>query len=111
MNRYIENDTERWQLLESTSLPRKPWLTLRQDNIPLSSGRTIDTFYVQEFPAWVNVLAFTPECEIVLIRQYRHAPGVVSRECLRTIVFDGEIVQSLHAAPVLKYLVESLRKQ
>ncbi|MGC8775584.1 MAG: NUDIX hydrolase [Chlorobaculum sp.] len=185
MSRQINNDPERWEVLESTYLHRRPWLTVRQDRVRLSSGRTIDDYYVQEFPHWVNVLAITEERHAVLIRQYRHGLGEVSWELpagvldeeeslldgakrelleetgysggrwtplmelsanpalqnnisysflaegvslsgtqhldpteeiivhltpldrLREIVFDGGMIQALHAAPILKYLLQN----
>ncbi len=185
MSSRIDNDPGRWEVLESTYLHQRPWLTVRQDRVRLSSGRTIDDYYVQEFPHWVNVLAITEERDVVLIRQYRHGLGEVSWELpagvldeeellpdgakrelleetgysggtwtplmelsanpalqnnisysflaegvslsgtqrldpteeitvhlmpldrLREIVFDGGMIQALHAAPILKYLLQN----
>ena len=90
MNQHFDNDPERWELLESIYLHRRPWLTMRQDRVRLKSGRTIDDFYVQEFPAWVNVLAITEEHQAVLIRQYRHGLGEVSWELPAGVVDEGE---------------------
>jgi len=184
MSRQLTSDPGHWDVLESIYLHRRPWLTMRQDKVKLASGRTIDDYYVQEFPAWVNVLAITGEHEAVLIRQYRHGLGRVSYELpagvhetgeslleaaqrelleetgysggtwsplmelspnpaiqnnisysflaegvslsatqqldpteeitvhlipidhLRTIIFSGEMIQALHTAPVLKYLIQ-----
>jgi 8-oxo-dGTP pyrophosphatase MutT (NUDIX family) len=186
MSGQLTGDPGHWEVLESIYLHRRPWLTMRQDKVKLASGRTIDDYYVQEFPAWVNVLAITEENNAVLIRQYRHGLGRVSYELpagvheegesfldaaqrelleetgysggrwsllmelspnpaiqnnmsysflaegvslsatqqldateeitvhlvplehLRTIIFSGEMIQALHSAPVLKYLVEHL---
>jgi len=80
MTMQITNDPGHWETLDTEYLHRKPWLTLRQDKVRLSSGRTIDDYYVQEFPAWVTVLALTANREAVLIRQYRHGLGKVSFE-------------------------------
>lgn len=90
MNERFDNDPGHWELLESTYLHRRPWLTLRQDKVRLASGRTIDDYYVQEFPHWVNVLAITENREAVLIRQYRHGFGEVSWELPAGVVDDGE---------------------
>lgn len=90
MKECFDNDPARWELLESVYLHRRPWLTLRQDKVRLTSGRTIDDYYVQEFPHWVNVLALTEEREAVLIRQYRHGLGEVSWELPAGVVDEGE---------------------
>lgn len=90
MSSRIDNDPGRWEVLESTYLHQRPWLTVRQDRVRLSSGRTIDDYYVQEFPHWVNVLAITEERHAVLIRQYRHGLGEVSWELPAGVLDEGE---------------------
>ena len=35
----------------------------------------MEPFYVLDYPTWVNVVAVTPENEVVLVRQYRHGVG------------------------------------
>jgi len=184
MSTSLPNDPQPWQTIESSYLHRRPWLTMRQDVVKLSNGRTIDDYYVQEFPDWVNVLALTKERKAVLIRQYRHGLGSVDYELpagvcepdespleaaqrelleetgysggawsplmtlspnpalqnnlscsflaegvtrsatqqldpteeitvhevplddLRNLIFGGEMLQALHSAPVLKYLMQ-----
>ncbi|RXK81645.1 NUDIX hydrolase [Chlorobaculum sp. 24CR] len=90
MSGRIDNDPERWEVLESAYLHRRPWLTVRRDKVRLTSGRTIDDYYVQEFPAWVNVLAITEAGDAVLIRQYRHGLGEVSWELPAGVLDEGE---------------------
>jgi 8-oxo-dGTP pyrophosphatase MutT (NUDIX family) len=80
MSMKLTDDPKPWQTLASVYLHRRPWLTLRQDVVQLSNGRTIDDYYVQEFPPWVNVVAITPDREMVLIRQYRHGLGEIFYE-------------------------------
>jgi 8-oxo-dGDP phosphatase len=92
MNQRFDNDPAHWELLESNYLHRKPWLTIRQDHVRLTSGRIIDDYYVQEFPAWVNVLAITEDRDVVLIRQYRHGLGEVSWELPAGVVDAGESI-------------------
>ncbi|ACF11209.1 NUDIX hydrolase [Chlorobaculum parvum NCIB 8327] len=184
MSKQLPDDPQPWQTLESEYLHRETWLTIRRDKVKLSNGRTIDDYYVQEFPEWINVLAITKERKAVLIRQYRHGLGSVDYELpagvcepdespleaaqrelleetgysggawsplmtlspnpalqnnlsysflaegvtlsasqhldpteeitvhevplddLRNLIFEGEIIQALHAAPVLKYLMQ-----
>jgi 8-oxo-dGTP pyrophosphatase MutT (NUDIX family) len=69
-----------WELLESTYLSRKPYMTLRQDRVRLPNGAVIDDFFVLEYPVWVNVVAVTPDDRLVLVRQYRHGLGRVGVE-------------------------------
>ncbi|WP_422929609.1 NUDIX hydrolase [Singulisphaera sp. PoT] len=65
-------DPRPWDVLSSSFLYRKPWMTLRSDRVRLSNGTIIDDFNILEYPDWVNVVAVTGECEVVLVRQYRH---------------------------------------
>lgn len=49
---------------------------------------------VLETPDWVNVLALTPERELVVIRQYRFGAAAVTTEIPGGIVDDGESPES-----------------
>ncbi|ACF46515.1 MAG: NUDIX hydrolase [Prosthecochloris sp.] len=73
----MHNDPKPWKTLESIYLHRRPWLTMRQDRVQLANGNTIDDFYVWEYPPWLNIIALTPDEQIILIRQYRHGIGKV----------------------------------
>jgi 8-oxo-dGTP pyrophosphatase MutT (NUDIX family) len=63
---------EVWEILSSKYLVKDRWLTLRADDCRNADGQVIAPYYVLEYPAWVNVLALTPEHNVVLIKQYRH---------------------------------------
>jgi 8-oxo-dGTP pyrophosphatase MutT (NUDIX family) len=76
----LPDDPKPWQTLSSQYLSRKPWLTLRQDHVRLPGGGEIETYYVNEFPPWVNVVALTPDRRLVLVRQYRYAVRAVHYE-------------------------------
>jgi len=76
----MHNDPKPWETLSSTYLSRKPWLTVRQDHVRLPGGSEIDEYFVLEYPDWVNVIAVTPEQDLVLIRQYRYAARMVHYE-------------------------------
>lgn len=80
MTRLKSTDPAPWEVIDTVYLHRKPWLTMRQDRVLLSSGRVIEDYYVQEYPPWVNVLAITGDRHAVLIRQYRHGIGQVHYE-------------------------------
>lgn len=61
-----------WKLLSSTYAYRDQWISLRSDTVELPNGETLSPYHVVEAPHWVNVLAFAPGREIVLVEQYRH---------------------------------------
>jgi len=67
----------RWRVTDSRYVHRDDWATLRIDSCVMPSGRVVEPYYVLEYPDWVNVVAVTPDDEVVLVRQYRHALGEV----------------------------------
>ena len=71
---------EPWQVIESTITYQDRWLTVRSDHCVDQAGRVIAPYHVLEYPTWVNVVALTPEAEVVLVRQYRHGAGWIFTE-------------------------------
>ena len=69
-----------WDVVESTYISRKEWFTVRRDHVRLPSGAEIPEYWVTEYRPWVNVVAVTPQDELVLIRQYRHGIREVTLE-------------------------------
>jgi 8-oxo-dGTP pyrophosphatase MutT (NUDIX family) len=84
------DEPQEWDVLESAYLSRKPWLTLRQDRVRLPTGAMIEEYFVLEYPAWVNVVAVTPDDRVVLVRQYRHGLGRVGIELPAGVVDPGD---------------------
>lgn len=74
-----------WKVLESTHVrPR-----IRIDKCELPNGKLLDAT-VMEFRTWANVVAFTKDQRVVLVRQYRHGIGDTCVEFPGGIVEDGE---------------------
>jgi 8-oxo-dGTP pyrophosphatase MutT (NUDIX family) len=90
MSRSYPDDPEPWEVLESTYLYRKRWLTLRQDRVRLPRGGIIDEYFVSEYSPWTNVVALTPDRRIVLVRQYRYGLKAVHFELPGGVVDPGE---------------------
>ncbi|MBK7949905.1 MAG: NUDIX hydrolase [Deltaproteobacteria bacterium] len=59
-------------------------------------------FYRIESPAWVNVVALTPQDELVMVRQFRHGPRVVTLEIPGGIVDPGEAPDEAAARELLE---------
>jgi ADP-ribose pyrophosphatase len=53
------------------------------------TGR-VHSFYCLESPDWVNVVPFTPDHEVVMVKQYRHGSDTVTLEIPGGIVDPGE---------------------
>jgi len=62
-------DTEKdnkWKILSTEYLIKRPWLTARRDMVELPDGRVIPEYYVLEYPDWVNVIAITKNGQYVM---------------------------------------------
>jgi ADP-ribose pyrophosphatase len=79
----------KWKLLHSEYIHKGPWATLRTDRCEMPDGRIMPDYYVLEYPNWVNAVAITEDNKVLMVRQYRHAAGIVSLE-LPGGVIDGD---------------------
>ena len=59
-------------------------------------------FYRIESPAWVNVVALTPHDELVMVRQFRHGPRVVTLEIPGGLVDPGESPEEAAARELIE---------
>lgn len=85
----IENRA--WKVLKSENILRiGPWLNVRQETVELPSGKQIPTWFVLEFPDWINVIAITKDGQFVMEDQYRHGLGVTALEICAGVIDPGE---------------------
>ena len=81
----------KWKVLKSENiLHLGPWLSVRQECVELPSGKQIPTWYILEFPDWINVIAFTKDGQMVMEDQYRHGLGETHYELVAGVVDAGE---------------------
>jgi len=80
----------KWQVLSSEYIHKGPWATLRTDKCQMPDGRIVPSYYVLEYPDWANAVALTEDNKIIMVRQYRHAAGVVSLEIPGGVIEAGE---------------------
>lgn len=73
-------DHRPWKVLNSEYLAHEPWFTVRREAVELPGGARIPSYYVLEYPDWVNVIACTDDGRFLLIDQYRHGLGRTSYE-------------------------------
>lgn len=85
-----------WKTLKSEYLFRRPWLTVRCDEVQLPNGKVNPEFYVLEYPSWVNIIAIDENGDFVMIRQFRYGLGDTRFELVAGVVEAGE--DTLHAA-------------
>lgn len=77
---------KKWKLLSSEYIIKRPWLTARKDTLQMPNGTIVPEFYVLEYPAWVNIIAITKDGKFVMVRQYRHALGIIEYELCAGVV-------------------------
>ncbi len=88
--KYVPDNSKKWKVLSSEYLFKRPWLTARRDTVQLPDGRVNPEFYILEYPAWINVIARTPDGMYVMVEQYRHGLGQVGIELCAGVVEEGE---------------------
>jgi 8-oxo-dGTP pyrophosphatase MutT (NUDIX family) len=102
--RKFDDDPGAWSLIDRQYLHRKPpWLVLRQDHLRLPSGREIREYWISEYPPWTNVVAVTPDDQVVMIRQYRPGLGAVHFEIPAGVI---DAADSDHEAACRRELLE-----
>lgn len=102
-----------WALLDSKYIIQRPWATLRCDKLKLPNGYVKEEYYVLEYPTWVNMVAFTEEDEIILIRQYRHGAEEILMEIPAGTVEPGEKPEEAARREILEetgYVFESIEE-
>src|SRR5882724_8243851 len=82
-----------WPKINSTPAGNFRVLTIRSDRkVSPRTGREHD-FYVIDCVDWVNVIALTPDQQIVMIEQYRHGSDTVELE------IPGGMIDAKDASP------------
>lgn len=94
----------RWPLVRSEIRGHYHVFNLRRDfKTSPRTGREME-FHVLECPDWVNVIALTPDRQIVLVEQYRHGTDSVDLE------IPGGVMDATDASP-LETGVRELREE
>ena len=80
----MEEKEKAWKTVSSKYLFRRPWLTVRCEDMLLPNGNHIPEYYILEYPDWVNTIAITKDGKFVFVRQYRPRLGRTSYdECVQ----------------------------
>ena len=79
-----------WKILSSEYIVQDRWMTLRTDRCELPNGVVLDKYYIRENTDFVQVVPINAEGQILIVRQYRHGPQVISTEIPGGLVDPGE---------------------
>ncbi|MDE6450723.1 MAG: NUDIX hydrolase [Odoribacter sp.] len=82
----MKQEIKNWTVLSSEYIAREPWFTVRKEKVCLPNGSVIPSYYVLEYPAWINVIAITKEGMMIMERQYRHGLARVDYELCAGVV-------------------------
>ena len=69
-----------WTVTATRTIHRDRWINLRADDCLRADGLEIAPYYVLEYPDWVQIVAIDDNEQMVIVRQYRHGVGRVTRE-------------------------------
>ena len=83
-------NNKRWKTVSQEYVVNSPFIKLRKDACVTDEQDVIDDYYVCEFPNWVNVVAVTPQNEVILVREYRYPIGEDATAVPAGKVEDGE---------------------
>ena len=83
-------EKQKWKILDTKYLIRRPWLTARCDAVQLPDGRVNSEYYILEYPTWVNVIAITEDGRFLMVEQYRHGLQEVFTELVAGVAEKGE---------------------
>jgi 8-oxo-dGTP pyrophosphatase MutT (NUDIX family) len=87
-------DIRPWQKLSSKPLGDFHIFTIRSDQVISPRTQEAQDVYVIECGNWVNVIAVTPDQQLVMIEQYRHGSATVELE------IPGGMIDAKDAYPV-----------
>ncbi|MDZ7694775.1 MAG: NUDIX hydrolase [Balneolaceae bacterium] len=81
---------ESWSVKQEHKEYHTPIFTLLKRRFRLESEDHEGTFYVLDAPDWVNVIAMTPDREVVLVEQFRYGTNKPSLEIPGGVCDEGE---------------------
>ena len=76
----IKEMIQPWKTLESKPAGNFSIFTIRSDRKVSPRTKQEHDFYVIDCSNWVNVIALTPEGQLVMVEQYRHGSNTVELE-------------------------------
>lgn len=71
---------QKWTVLEQEDVSPSPWFPLKRETVKLPAGLILNDYYYAELGDVVQVLALTPQHEVILVKQYKHGLGDILLE-------------------------------
>ncbi|MDR3628862.1 MAG: NUDIX hydrolase [Desulfocapsaceae bacterium] len=90
MKKREKDGAQGWEVYPRQVLLETPVVTIHSGPVHCSRSGKQKDFYLFEFPEWVNIIALTPQREILLIRQFRYGTNRLEIEIPGGMVNKGE---------------------
>jgi ADP-ribose diphosphatase len=90
MKREKDKKDHGWEIFPERVIVKTPIVTITAGPVLCKRSGGKKDFYLFDFPDWVNVVAVTPELDILLIRQFRYGSGRREIEIPGGMVDHGE---------------------
>ncbi len=81
---------QKWEILSSEIVYQKKWLKIKEEACKLPDGQIIDPYIIVDVPNFCNVFLVTAADEVIMVKQYRHAAGIISIEMPGGMIDKGE---------------------
>lgn len=81
---------KKWKKLSSETVYQKKWMTIREESCILPDGQVLNPYIIVDVPNFCNVFVVTENEEVVFVKQYRHAAGIISLELPGGMIDEGE---------------------
>lgn len=79
-----------WEVQPGRVVLKTPVVTINAGPVLCKRSGREKEFYLFDFPDWVNIIAVTPDRQLVLIRQFRYGTGQMEIEIPGGMVNPGE---------------------
>ncbi len=90
MNNRKTGGVEGWDVYPDRVLFKTPVVTIKAGPVRCKRSGKQKDFYLFDFPDWVNIVALTPERNMVLIRQFRYGSNRLEIEIPGGMVNERE---------------------
>ena len=90
MTRTSEEITNQWLIEPDYEVLVTPICTVRRGPLQSRTSSKRKDFYLFDFPNWVNIIARTPDKEILMIRQFRYGTKRMELEIPGGTIDPGE---------------------
>ncbi len=97
----------KWKITTARYVVDDKWLKVRADTCLTPDGKTLDPWYVIEYPEWINCVAVDNEFNVALLRHYRHGAD----EYVEEIVAGTVEKDDTPMASIRRELVEEIGYQ